>query len=205
VNRAALVQCWRRLATVWTPAPDARDNRRMMPRDPAPLTVVKLSDHGGQYVLILKCAHCGHTRDARPEVLARLAGWETPLAAVLARLRCSQCGAHRCVGNSPPADEARRLGRTSRRVHMPLLGRSSDPLASLRCPARSMPAVVLKRCGAILAPVLPPPNAHESSRPVCSRSQTICQQLARVHCLPLPNRRSRYINVHASMPVLLAQ
>src|ERR1700730_4054805 len=51
----------------------------------------------GQYVLILKCAHCGHTRDARPEVLARLAGWGTPLAAVLARLRCSQCGAHRCV------------------------------------------------------------------------------------------------------------
>lgn len=61
------------------------------------LTVVKLSDHGGQYVLMLKCSHCGHTREARPELFARLAGWETPLAIVLERLRCSQCGARRAT------------------------------------------------------------------------------------------------------------
>jgi translation initiation factor 2 beta subunit (eIF-2beta)/eIF-5 len=69
----------------------------MMPRDPTPLTVVKLSDYGGQYVLMLKCGHCGHRREAHPEVFARMAGWEAPLASVVERLRCSQCGAHQCV------------------------------------------------------------------------------------------------------------
>jgi len=39
----------------------------MPPR--APLTVVKLSDHFGQYVLTLKCT-CGHTRTAQPKTLA---------------------------------------------------------------------------------------------------------------------------------------
>ena len=37
-----------------------------------PLTVVKLSDHFGQYVLTINCA-CGHTRIAQPQTLARLA------------------------------------------------------------------------------------------------------------------------------------
>jgi hypothetical protein len=51
-------------------------NRGMMaPRHP--LTVVKLSDHFGQYVLILTCK-CGHTRIAQPQTLARLAGWDAP-------------------------------------------------------------------------------------------------------------------------------
>jgi hypothetical protein len=40
----------------------------MMPPRP-PLTVIKLSDHFGQYVLTLKC-ECGHTRTARPRTLA---------------------------------------------------------------------------------------------------------------------------------------
>lgn len=68
----------------------------MMPPRP-PITVVKLSDHGGQYVLLLKCGHCGHIREAMPETFARIAGWETPLAKVIDRLRCSRCGARRCT------------------------------------------------------------------------------------------------------------
>ena len=72
----------------------------MMPRDSTPLIVVKLSDHGGQYVLMLKCEHCGHRREAHPEVFARLAGWEILLKTIVDRLRCSQCGAHRCLATA---------------------------------------------------------------------------------------------------------
>jgi hypothetical protein len=63
----------------------------MPPRQP--LNIVKLSSHAGQYVLTIQCQTCRHTREARPETFARLAGWETPLAAILVRLRCSKCGA----------------------------------------------------------------------------------------------------------------
>ena len=69
----------------------------MMPRDPTPMTVNKLSDHGGQYILLLKCGHCGHIREAQPEVFARIAGWEASLASILERLRCSRCQARRCT------------------------------------------------------------------------------------------------------------
>ncbi len=72
----------------------ARDNRHMMPPR-APLNVVKLSDHFGQYVLTLRC-ECGHTRVARPETLARLASWDATLTEVVKRLRCSKCGTRRC-------------------------------------------------------------------------------------------------------------
>lgn len=65
----------------------------MPPRKP--LTVVKLSDHFGQYVLTLTCA-CGHARVARPKTLASIAGWDAPLTDVIKRLRCSRCGAHQC-------------------------------------------------------------------------------------------------------------
>ncbi len=58
----------------------------MMPRDPTPLTVDKLSDHGGQYILLLKCGQCGHIREAQPEVFARIAGWEVPLATIRKRV-----------------------------------------------------------------------------------------------------------------------
>jgi hypothetical protein len=71
-----------------------RDNRRMMPPRP-PLTVLKLSDHFGQHVLTLKC-ECGHTRTAQPQTLAAVAGWDAPLADVVRRLRCSQCGRRLC-------------------------------------------------------------------------------------------------------------
>jgi len=80
----------------------------MPPRKP--LTVVKLSDHGGQYRLLLKCQQCEHVREAHPEVFARLAGgWEAPLASVLKRLRCSKCGARgRC--SATPRHETKRDG-----------------------------------------------------------------------------------------------
>jgi hypothetical protein len=56
------------------------------------LTVVRLSDHFGQYVLTLKC-ECGHTRTAQPDTLA---GWDALLADVVKRLRCSRCGQRMC-------------------------------------------------------------------------------------------------------------
>ena len=60
-----------------------------------PLTVVKLSDHFGQYVLTLKCK-CGHSRTAQPKTLAHLAGWDAALDEVIKRLRCSKCGKRNC-------------------------------------------------------------------------------------------------------------
>lgn len=76
---------------------DPRYCARMMPRDAAPLTVTKLSDYGGQYILLLKCSHCSHFREAQPAVFARFVGWEATLESVLGRLRCSRCGALRCT------------------------------------------------------------------------------------------------------------
>ena len=66
----------------------------MMPPRP-PLTVLKLSDHFGQYVLTLKCG-CGHVRTAHPQTLARIAGWEAALSEVVRRLRCSKCNRRQC-------------------------------------------------------------------------------------------------------------
>ena len=76
----------------------------MPPRKP--LTVVKLSDQGGQYVLTLTC-ECGHIRQAKPQTLAAIAGWDAPLAEVIKRLRCSRCGARKCgatVGHETKRD-----------------------------------------------------------------------------------------------------
>jgi hypothetical protein len=80
--------------TGWTLTVLDRHNRGMMPPRP-PITVVRLSDHGGQYVLTLKC-ECGHTRIAQPQTLAGLAGWDALLADVVKRLRCSHCGKRGC-------------------------------------------------------------------------------------------------------------
>jgi hypothetical protein len=71
----------------------------MPPR--SPLTVDRLADHFGQYVLILKCA-CGHSRIAQPQTLARLAGWDALLTEVVRRLRCSQCGKRKCTATVRP-------------------------------------------------------------------------------------------------------
>jgi hypothetical protein len=69
----------------------------MMPPRP-PLTIVKLSDNFGQYVLTLKC-ECGHVRNAQPRTLAAIAGWDASLQDVVKRLRCSRCGKRRCTVN----------------------------------------------------------------------------------------------------------
>jgi hypothetical protein len=69
----------------------------MLPPRP-PLNVVKLSDHGGQFVLTIICA-CGHTRTANPATLARFAGSDVLLTDVAKRMRCSKCGAHKCSVN----------------------------------------------------------------------------------------------------------
>jgi hypothetical protein len=79
---------------------DARAQHRqswapMMPPR-SPLEVEKLSDHGGQYVVHLACK-CGHTRQARPETLAALSGWDCKLDVVVKRLRCSKCGKRQCT------------------------------------------------------------------------------------------------------------
>jgi hypothetical protein len=79
----------------WMDPPSlARDNHRMMPPR-SPLTVIRLSDHFGQYVLVLQC-ECGHARTAQPQTLAAIAGWDALMADVVKRLRCSQCGRRRC-------------------------------------------------------------------------------------------------------------
>ena len=54
----------------------------------------RLSDHRDAYVE-LRCAACGHHREVRADALARVVGWDTPLARVLERFRCSRCEARR--------------------------------------------------------------------------------------------------------------
>jgi hypothetical protein len=71
----------------------------MPPRQP--LTVVRLADHFGQYIITITCA-CGHTRTARPKTFAAFAGWDALLADVLKRLRCTQCGKRRCSATVRP-------------------------------------------------------------------------------------------------------
>ena len=73
-----------------------------------PLTVVKLSDHFGQYVLTIICP-CSHTRIAQPQTLARVAGWNATLVAVVKRMRCSKCGA-RGQGSAAARRETKRDG-----------------------------------------------------------------------------------------------
>jgi hypothetical protein len=72
----------------------------MMPPRP-PLTIIKLSDNFGQYVLTLKCA-CGHTRTAQPRTLAALAGWDARLDEIVKRMRCSRCGKRQCTASVRP-------------------------------------------------------------------------------------------------------
>jgi hypothetical protein len=67
-----LVQCWCCVSTGWTLTNRLRETHGVMPPRP-PLTVTKLSDHFGQYVLILTC-ECGHKHTAQPRTLAGWAG-----------------------------------------------------------------------------------------------------------------------------------
>lgn len=61
-----------------------------------PLQISKLSDRFGDYVLIMTCRKCKHSRRSAPHSIARLLGWDAPLRVVAARLRCSNCGAKDC-------------------------------------------------------------------------------------------------------------
>ena len=64
--------------------------------------IEKLSDEFGQYELVLTCGACGHERWAQPRTLATLCGWDTPVEAVITRLRCSKCGKKRCQARAVP-------------------------------------------------------------------------------------------------------
>jgi hypothetical protein len=57
--------------------------------------VVKLSDHGGQDVLILTC-ECGYTRATQPHAIAARVGWEALLTDVVKRMRCGRCRKRAC-------------------------------------------------------------------------------------------------------------
>jgi rRNA maturation protein Nop10 len=67
----------------------------------------KLSDEFGQYTLILTCDQCGHERIAQPAALGRLCGWDTRLADVAKRMRCSKCGTKQCSMRAVPPRKPR--------------------------------------------------------------------------------------------------
>ena len=53
--------------------------------------IQRLSDHFGNYLIEVRCRKCEHTRQLRPEALARIVGWDAKFAHVASRLRCSHC------------------------------------------------------------------------------------------------------------------
>jgi hypothetical protein len=55
--------------------------------------IERLRDHFGDYVIFVSCSSCRHSREITPAFLARhcRAGWDEPIANVIARLRC-RCG-----------------------------------------------------------------------------------------------------------------
>jgi hypothetical protein len=63
---------------------------------PSRSNITKLSDRFGDYVLRITCRRCRHTRRTPPHALAKLVGWEAPMAVLAARLRCSSCHAKDC-------------------------------------------------------------------------------------------------------------
>ncbi len=69
--------------------------------------VDKLSDEFGQYTLIIKCGACSHERVAVPTTLARLCGWDAPLADVARRMRCSKCSKKLCTVRAVPPRKPR--------------------------------------------------------------------------------------------------
>jgi len=56
-----------------------------------PSSIVRLSDHFGNYVIEVRCRKCRHTRQMDPHVLADAFGWQAELAPLVQRLRCSMC------------------------------------------------------------------------------------------------------------------
>ena len=53
--------------------------------------ITKLDDALGDFIVRVTCP-CGAARHIEPEALARIAGRSATLAALAARMRCSQCG-----------------------------------------------------------------------------------------------------------------
>lgn len=64
--------------------------------DPTRLPLSKLSDHFGQYELLMRCTACLHERRTFPSFLARIFGWDTSIDTLTNRLRCSKCGKKCC-------------------------------------------------------------------------------------------------------------
>lgn len=62
----------------------------------SPKKVVRLSDEFGQYSIQLSCLRCRHSRTVYPNALARIFHWETELATIARRMRCSRCNAKQC-------------------------------------------------------------------------------------------------------------
>jgi hypothetical protein len=56
-------------------------------------SIERLRDHFGEYLLVVTCRECRHTREITPAFLARhcQGGWDEPMARVVHRLRC-RCG-----------------------------------------------------------------------------------------------------------------
>jgi hypothetical protein len=75
--------------TVWTEDADPAHTRDVLPWS----CIERLRDHFGDYVIVVSCRTCGHSREMTPAFLARhcRAGWNEPLANIVARFRC-RCG-----------------------------------------------------------------------------------------------------------------
>jgi hypothetical protein len=55
--------------------------------------IERLRDHFGDYVIVVTCRACKHSREVTPAFLARhcRGGWDEPLASIVTRFRC-RCG-----------------------------------------------------------------------------------------------------------------
>jgi hypothetical protein len=57
-----------------------------------PSVIKRLNDHFGDYLIFVRCRSCRHVGEVTPAELAPRVGWDTELAAVIPRLKCSRCG-----------------------------------------------------------------------------------------------------------------
>jgi hypothetical protein len=65
------------------------NSRTMLPWN----SIQRLRDHFGDYVIVVTCRTCRHSREMSPAFLARhcRGGWDEPIENVVARFRC-RCG-----------------------------------------------------------------------------------------------------------------
>ena len=63
-----------------------------------PRPIRKLSDHFGQFDIVLVCGACGHRRETEPITLARRCRVpnDSLIEDVVKRLKCSKCGLKKC-------------------------------------------------------------------------------------------------------------